>query len=118
MSAVTLIPVEKRPLAFALPVIGAAGAIAGLFVGTAHGSSLLGILLGAATLMGLGYLALEVLGEEREKPLRWGMIAFFTLVGIALAGVPGVVLGALFGRASCSVRFSAGSFHGSSTGSA
>ena len=93
MSGFTLTPVEKKPLSFALPVIGAAGAFAGLFVGTAHGSGLMGIVLGAVILMGLGFVAIEVLGKEMEKPVRWGIIALFTLAGIALAGVPGVVLG-------------------------
>ena len=97
MSGFTLTPVEKKPLSFALPVIGAAGAFVGLFVGTAHGSGLMGIVLGAAILMGLGFVALEVLGKEMEKPVRWAFIALFTVAGVALAGVPGVILGVLFG---------------------
>lgn len=97
MSGLTLTPVEKKPLSFVLPVIGAAGAFAGLFVGTAHGSGLIGVVLGAAILMGLGFVAIEVLGKDLEKPVRWGIIALFTVSGVALAGVPGVVLGVLFG---------------------
>jgi len=97
MSAATLILVEKRPLSFALPVIGAVGAFAGLFVGTAHGSGPVGVVLGALVLAAVGYIALRVLGQEKEKPVRWGIIALFTVAGVLLAGVPGVVLGALFG---------------------
>jgi len=97
MSELTLTPVEKKPLSFALPVIGAAGALAGLFVGTAHGSGLLGIVLGAAVLMGIAFVAIEMLGKDMERPVRWGIVALFTLAGIALAGVPGVVLGILLG---------------------
>jgi len=97
MSAFTLTPIEKKPLSFALPVIGAAGGFAGLFVGTAHGSTLMGILIGALVLAALGYLALEVLGKQMEKPVRWGIIALFVVAGVLLAGTPGVVLGGLFG---------------------
>ncbi|MGX0875496.1 putative spermidine/putrescine transport system permease protein [Roseovarius sp. MBR-154] len=97
MSVFTLTPIEKKPLSFALPMIGAAGGFAGLFVGTAHGSTLMGILIGALALAALGYLALEVLGKDREKPVRWGIIALFVVVGVLLAGTPGVVLGGFFG---------------------
>jgi len=97
MSGFTLTPVEKKPLSFALPVIGAVGAFAGLFVGTAHGSGLIGILLGAAILCGLAFVALSFLGPERERIARWGIIVLLTVLGAALAEVPGIVLGVLFG---------------------
>ncbi len=97
MSAMTLTPIEKKPLSFALPTICAAGGFAGLFVGTAHGSGLIGVVVGAVVLMVLGYIALQILGPGMERPVRWGIIALFTVAGVLLAGVPGFVLGGLFG---------------------
>ncbi len=97
MSGFTLTPVETKPLSFALPMIGAAGAFAGLFVGTAHGSSLMGIVIGAIALMALALVALKVLGLGMEKTTRRGMIALFVVVGWLVAGLPGLVLGGLFG---------------------
>ena len=41
---------EKRPLSFVAPVVGASGALAGLFIGTAQGATFMGILLGAVIL--------------------------------------------------------------------
>ncbi|MBS4010317.1 MAG: ABC transporter permease [Roseovarius sp.] len=97
MNGFTLTPVETKPLSFSLPVIGAAGAFVGLFVGTAHGSGLMGIAIGAVALMVLGYLALAVFGLGQEKTTRWGLIALFIIAGVLLAGLPGLVLGLLFG---------------------
>ncbi|SEK79442.1 putative spermidine/putrescine transport system permease protein [Roseovarius azorensis] len=97
MNGFTLTPVEKKPLSFALPVIGAAGGVAGLFVGTAHGSGLMGVIAGAVLLMALGFVALRVLGLGMEKATRWGIIALFVAAGVLLAGLPGFILGGLFG---------------------
>ena len=97
MNGFTLTPVEKKPLSFALPVIGAAGGVAGLFVGTAHGSGLMGVIIGAVLLMALGFVALRVLGLGMEKTTRWGIIALFVAAGVLLAGLPGFLLGGLFG---------------------
>ncbi|AWZ19676.1 binding-protein-dependent transport systems inner membrane component [Roseovarius sp. TM1035] len=97
MNGFTLTPVETKPLSFSLPVIGAAGAFVGLFVGTAHGSGLMGIAIGAVALMVLAYLALAVFGLGQEKTTRWGLIALFIIAGVLLAGLPGFVLGLLFG---------------------
>ncbi|ARE83693.1 MULTISPECIES: ABC transporter permease [Roseovarius] len=97
MNGFTLTPVETKPLSFSLPVIGAAGAFVGLFVGTAHGSGLMGIAIGAVALMVLAYLALAVFGLGQEKTTRWGLIALFIIAGVLLAGLPGFVLGVLSG---------------------
>ncbi|MBW4973240.1 ABC transporter permease [Roseovarius mucosus] len=97
MNGFTLTPVETKPLSFSLPVIGAAGAFVGLFVGTAHGSGLMGIAIGAVALMVLAYLALAVFGLGQEKTTRWGLIALFIVAGVLLAGLPGFVLGVLSG---------------------
>jgi putative spermidine/putrescine transport system permease protein len=97
MNGFTLTPVETKPLSFSLPVIGAAGGFVGLFVGTAHGSGLVGVAIGAVALMVLAYVALVVLGLAQEKITRWGLVALFIVAGVLLAGVPGFVLGLLFG---------------------
>ena len=97
MSGFTLTPVETKPLSFTLPMVGAAGAFAGLFVGTAHGSGLMGIVIGAIALMALSLIALKVLGLGMEKTTRRGMIVLFIVVGWLVAGLPGLVLGALSG---------------------
>lgn len=97
MSGFTLTPVETKPLSFTLPMVGAAGAFAGLFVGTAHGSGLMGIVIGAIALIALAVIALKVLGLGMEKTTRKGMIALFIVVGWLVAGLPGLVLGALSG---------------------
>jgi len=97
MSGFTLTPVETKPLSFALPVIGAAGAFVGLFVGTAHGSGLMGVVIGAIALVALGFVALKVFGLGMEKTTRKAMIALFVVIGWLVAGLPGLVLGGLFG---------------------
>nr|WP_245813398.1 ABC transporter permease [Roseovarius marisflavi] len=84
-------------MSFTLPMVGAAGAFAGLFVGTAHGSGLMGIVIGAIALMALSLIALKVLGLGMEKTTRRGMIVLFIVVGWLVAGLPGLVLGALSG---------------------
>ena len=96
MNGFTLTPVETKPLSFSLPVIGAAGGFVGLFVGTAHGSGLMGVAIGAVALMLLAYIALAVFGLGQEKITRWGLVALFIIAGVLLAGVPGFVLGLLF----------------------
>ena len=90
-----LTPIYRTPVTFYVPVVAAAGAFVGLFVGTAHGSGLLGIVIGAAVLAVLA-LAATRLGEN-EKAMRWGFIALFAIGGGLLATIPGVILGALFG---------------------
>ncbi|KUF12694.1 ABC transporter permease [Pseudoponticoccus marisrubri] len=92
-----LTEIKKQPMSFTLPVVGAFGAFAGIFVGTANGSTFLGILIGFALLAALAYVALEVLGTEREKQAKWGIIGLLVVLGVLLGGLPGLVLGGLFG---------------------
>ncbi len=92
-----LTPIQKQPLSFALPVVAAAGAFAGIFVGAAQGSTLLGILIGAAIVAALGYVALQVLGDDQERMARWGYIGLFAVAGFFFGGLPGVAVGAIFG---------------------
>ncbi len=95
MSALT--PIEKKPIPFTLGVVAAAGAVAGIFIGTAQGSTLLGVVVGALLLAGIGYLAMQILGHEQERMVRWGTLALFALGGLLTAGLPGLVVGGLFG---------------------
>ncbi len=97
MADIILTDIQKKPLSFTLPVVGAAGAFAGLFVGTAQGSGLLGIVIGAIVLAGLAYVALEVLGHEKERTFRYAIIVLFLVVGYLYAGLPGLIVGGLFG---------------------
>jgi len=97
MSTYTLTHVEKKALSFTLPVLAAAGGFAGIFVGTAQGSTLLGILAGAALLAALGFIAMQVFSADQERLLRWGVLALAAAGGFAFGGFPGLVVGALFG---------------------
>ncbi|NDV49400.1 MULTISPECIES: ABC transporter permease [unclassified Salipiger] len=96
MSNVILTPAIKKPLSLTLPVLAAAGAFAGVFIGAANGSVLLGILLGALVMAGFAFAAMS-LSKELEKPLRWGIIVVFALLGFLSGGVSGGLVGALFG---------------------
>ncbi|MEQ9239997.1 ABC transporter permease [Roseovarius indicus] len=97
MATYTLKYVEKKSLGFTIPVLAAAGAFAGLFVGAAQGSIWQGILAGAVLLAIVTFLAQGVLGEAMEKPFRWGLLALFAVGGFLFGGVPGAVVGALLG---------------------
>ncbi|GGG81729.1 hypothetical protein GCM10011415_34170 [Salipiger pallidus] len=97
MSDVILTPAKKQPLNFTLPVVGAAGAFAGIFIGAANGSSLLGIIGGAILMAALAFVLVQIFGTQSEKAVRWGVVALFALVGFLLGAIPGLVIGALFG---------------------
>jgi putative spermidine/putrescine transport system permease protein len=97
MATYTLTHVEKKPLSFSIPVIAAAGAFAGLFVGTAQGSGLMGVVGGAILLAVLGFIALGVLGKDMEKPFRWALVALMAAGGYFIGGLPGLVVGTFFG---------------------
>ncbi|WP_371931793.1 ABC transporter permease [Mameliella sp. MMSF_3552] len=87
----------KQPLQFSAPMVGLAGAFAGIFVGAANGSVLLGIILGFAILALLAFIALGVLDPKLEKPFKWGLIGVMALAGLLLGSLPGLVVGAIFG---------------------
>ncbi|PIL15530.1 polyamine ABC transporter permease [Puniceibacterium antarcticum] len=97
MSDVILTDIKKKPLSFTLPVVGAAGAFAGLFVGTAQGSGLLGIVIGGLLLAAIAYLVIEVLNHTQERKAKYGILALFLLAGYLFGGLPGLVVGGLFG---------------------
>nr|WP_212769911.1 ABC transporter permease [Thalassovita mangrovi] len=88
-------PISRKPVSFYVPVVAAAGGIAGLFVGTAQGSGLLGIVIGAALLAVLAFAMTQM--TDNEKPMRWGLMALFVLAGGLLAGPGGLILGLGFG---------------------
>ena len=97
MATYTLKYVEKKPLSFSVPVVAAAGAFAGIFVGAAQGSIWQGILAGAVLMAILTFLAQGVLSESMEKPFRWGMVVLFAAGGYVFGEIPGIVVGAIFG---------------------
>lgn len=93
MAALT--PISRKPLSLVMPVVGAAGALLGLFVGTANGSGLIGILIGAVLMAALAG-ALTSLWDN-EKASRWIIFALLAVLGFFFAGIPGLVLGVLSG---------------------
>ena len=96
-SDIVITATEKKPVSFYASVAAAAGAFAGIVVGAAQGSTLLGLICGAILMAIVAYVAVEVLGREQEKPLRWGLVILFAVVGFLFGGTPGGVIGALFG---------------------
>jgi len=90
-----LTPIFRTPVTFYVPVVAAAGAFAGLFIGTAQGSGLLGIVAGAALLAVLALAATRLLDNERA--VRWGIVVLFTIGGFLIGSTPGLILGLAFG---------------------
>lgn len=93
MAALT--PISRTPVSFYVPVVAAAGAFAGLLVGNAQGSSMIGILVGAAIMAAIAYVATQVLSNE--KLVRWGLTILVAVAGFTMSGIPGAVVGGLFG---------------------
>ncbi|XAY81173.1 ABC transporter permease [Sagittula stellata E-37] len=77
--------------------MGGFGAFAGVFIGAANGSVLLGIVLGFVVLAAITYVAMEVLDPKMETSVKWGLVALLAVAGFLLAGLPGAVMGAIFG---------------------
>ncbi|MDV4144736.1 MULTISPECIES: ABC transporter permease [Shimia] len=90
-----LTPVTPQTPGFTAAASAAVGAFFGLFIGTAQGSGLLGILIGAGLLAVLAFVFKTIV--KQEKPARLAMLLGFGAVGFALGGVPGLVVGALLG---------------------
>jgi putative spermidine/putrescine transport system permease protein len=87
---------KKMPLSFVLPLVAAAGAFAGLLVGTSKdGNTLLGAIIGAIVLALICVIVLK--SNLAERTARWGIAIAFIVVGFFLASTPGIVLGAMFG---------------------
>ncbi len=96
-SDITEIESGKKSAGFYVPVLAAAGAFTGVFIGTAQDSTLLGVVVGAALLAVIAFGAVEMLGRKQEKTVRWAMIALFAAGGYAVGGLPALVVGALVG---------------------
>lgn len=93
MSALT--PISRTPVSFYVPVVAAAGAFAGLLVGTSQGSSLIGVFAGAAILALLSYVFTTMISAERTA--RWAMFIGFAVTGFVIGSLPGMFVGAGFG---------------------
>ncbi|OED48549.1 ABC transporter permease [Leisingera sp. S232] len=93
MAALT--PISRKPMSMVLPVTAAAGGFFGLFLGTANGSGLLGVVLGAAIITGLAAFYIFVL--KNEALAKWITIASMAVVGFLLGGIALMIVGALAG---------------------
>lgn len=93
MAALT--PISRKPLSFVLPTVAAAGAVAGLLIGTSNGSGMLGILIGAALSAVVAWLLITVLKNERAG--KWIVFLAMAAAGFSLGGIAGLVIGGLFG---------------------
>ncbi|QFT61479.1 putative spermidine/putrescine transport system permease protein [Roseivivax halotolerans] len=96
MNDVVLTETKDQPLWFTASVIGAAGAFFGLFVGTAQGSGLGGVIVGFLIAAALGVAAIKLLGTEMEKTFKYGLIAIFLVAGFAFGGLAGLIVMGLF----------------------
>lgn len=88
-------PISRKPLSFVLQCCAIMGAFLGLFIGTAAGSGIMGMIGGAVILMGLATLYITVI--KNEKLSRWLNLALFVVAGFAFAQVGGIVLGLIYG---------------------
>jgi putative spermidine/putrescine transport system permease protein len=91
----TLTPISRTPASFYASVVGGAGAFAGLLVGTAQGSALIGVLIGAVLMGGLAFVLARLVGNERLG--RWGLGLGLAAAGYAMGALPAAIIGALFG---------------------
>jgi len=109
MAALT--PVSRTQPSFYVPVVAAAGAFAGILVGTSQGSTLIGLIVGAALLAVIALIVTRFIPSESIA--RWAILISFAATGFFLeelrqlfaseidghvsVSVPGLVIGALFG---------------------
>ncbi|WP_299401261.1 ABC transporter permease [uncultured Roseobacter sp.] len=93
MAALT--PISRTPVSFYVPMVAAAGAFAGLLVGTAQGSSLIGVVVGALLMGALAFAMTQLV--TAEKPVRWALTLLLAVAGFAMAGLAAGIIGALFG---------------------
>ncbi len=65
-----------------------------MFVGTSQGSIWMGIVIGAAVLAIIAFVATKMLPE---RPARWGILVLFGVAGFLISALPGLFVGLLFG---------------------
>ncbi|APE44585.1 polyamine ABC transporter permease [Sulfitobacter alexandrii] len=93
MTALT--PISRTAPSFYVPVVALAGAVAGLFVGTAQGSGLLGIVIGAIAMGALAFVLTRFVSSEKAG--IWGSTALLAVIGFLMGGIPALIIGAAFG---------------------
>ncbi|MEM6634924.1 MAG: ABC transporter permease [Pseudomonadota bacterium] len=92
MSVIT--PIQPTAPNFYVPIVAAAGAMAGLLVGNSLGLAFMGLILGALC-MGAAAYGLVLWGQERLG--RWAVFAFIAAAGLVLGGIAGLIVGVIFG---------------------
>lgn len=92
---VALTPISRTEPSFYVSVTAAFGAFFGIFIGTGQGNLLVGVLGGAILMAVLAVVLTKVVKNERLS--RWGTTALLAAGGYALAGLPGLFVGAFFG---------------------
>lgn len=93
MSALT--PISRTAPSFYVPVVAAAGAFAGLFVGTAQGSGLLGVVAGAVLMGALAFILTQMIKQEQVG--RWALVIALAAAGFAMGGLAASIISAFFG---------------------
>jgi len=93
MAALT--PISRKPMSLVLPTVAAAGGFFGLFVGTANGSGLLGVLIGAA--MAIAGAAIYIFALRNEKMGKWLTIGIYGALGWIFGGIAAALIGLLYG---------------------
>jgi len=91
----TITMIQPKPVSFVAPVVGIAGAFAGLIVGTSQGSPLAGMVGGFIVSAALAYLWLTVF--RQESIARWITTLGAAGAGYLLTGPMGGVIGLIFG---------------------
>ncbi|MEP0964483.1 MAG: ABC transporter permease [Roseobacter sp.] len=92
---VALTPVSRTEPSFYVPVVAAFGALAGLFVGTAQGFTLIGIVIGALFLGAAAFVLTKIIATEQVG--RWALMVSLAIAGLALGGIAAGLIGAAFG---------------------
>lgn len=92
---VALTPISRTEPKFYVPVVAAFGAFFGIFIGTGQGNLLLGMFGGAVLMGALAFILTTMIPSERLA--RWGLTILIALGGLALAGLPGLLIGIFFG---------------------
>ncbi len=91
----TITMIQPKPVSFVAPVVGIAGAFAGLVVGTSQGAPLAGMVGGFLVAGALAYLWLTVFRQERIA--RWITTLGAAGAGFMLSGPMGGLIGLVFG---------------------